>query len=326
MPVPYYEAYTIRPDDLASSKDRWSLPPKKSIPATQVDLHTEVFRQRQSGRTACRELEDCHGPKRQYIDRLIRERNASTTSGHFEVAQLRLERIPKDFGKAADRSSGRNYHARDYKQKDSTRPRQRTVYMHVILQFIGSPNRSPVKIQPEILALRNPNVSYSHRSATPHTPDVLILPRASEEMSPVLPEASHQATLARAHAYTMGRELEVSPASSRYISRGTQTQPILSAHTRPHSDWCSDENTNDDATLGNDPVEDTWTTTSNVEDEMPRKSPSSDDDVVSMGDSASAHESANESTVEESRGIDEYEKPSWFQNLQPGLLLFHFPV
>ena len=42
-----------------------------------------------------------------------------------------------------------------------------------------------------------------------------------------------------------------------------------------------------------------------------------------MGDSAATHDSTNESTENESGGIDEYEKPPWFHNLQPGLLLLH---
>ena len=322
--VPYYEGYTIRPDDLASSEDRWLFPPRKSIPATQEDLHTEVIRQRQSGRTACRELEDCHGPKRQYIDRLIRERNASTSLGHFEVAQLRLERVPKDSGKASTRNSGRNYHARDYKPKDLTKPRQKTVYMHIILLFIKDPNMGLAGIPPDKFAPRNLNVDTSHRSAKPHSTDedIFIPSMSSDDQSPVLPEVNHRPVLARRCTYATGSEQNTSPSSSRYISRGTQT--ALQAHTGSYSDWCSSKDT-DDTTHGDAFAEDTWTTTSNVDKGLPKNSPSSDDEVVSMGDSAVAHEFASESTEEEVRGFDEYEKPPWFQNLQPGAFLVRFP-
>lgn len=320
-PAPYYEGYTVSPDDLASSEERWSFPPKKSIPATQEDLHTEVIRQRHSGRTACRELEDCHGPKRQYIDRLIRERNASTSSGHFEVAQLRLERIPKDSGKASNRNSGRNYHARDYKQRDLTRPRQKTVYMHIILQFIKKPNKGLAGTSQEKFALRSPNVSTSHPSVRHNSPDEdILIPMVSDDQSAILPEASHRPVLARGCAYATGRDQVMSLPSSRYISRGTQT--TLPAHTRPHSDWCSEENT-DDARFGVAPVEDTCTTVINGDEGIPKNPPSISNEVISIADKAAAHEIVSESTKGESRDIDEYEKPAWFQNLQPGLLLPH---
>lgn len=324
-PAPYYEGYTIRPDDLASSEERWSFPPKKSIPATQEDLHTEVIRQRHSGRTACRELEDCHGPKRQYIDRLIRERNAITSSGHFEVAQLRLERIPKDSGKSSNsnRNSGRNYHARDYyKQKDLTRPRQKTVYMHIILQFIKNPNKGLAGTPQQKDALPSPNVSNSHLSVRHNSPDEdMFIPMvSSDDQSAVLPKASHRPILARECAYATGRDRVMSLPSNRYISQGTQT--TLPAHTRPHSDWCSDEDI-DDARLGDAPAEDTCTTVINGDDGIPKNPPSIGDEVISIADTAAAHEIVSESTNEESRDIDEYEKPAWFQNLQPGLSLPH---
>ena len=322
MPLADYEGYTVRPDDLASSEERWSFPPTKSIPATQEDLHTEVIRQRQSGRTACRELEDCHGPKRQYIDRLISERNASTSLGHFEVAQLRLERIPRDSGKSSNRNSGRNYHARDYKQKDSIKPRQKTIYMHIILQFMKNPNRSLADIPPDNFAPRNPNVGNSHLRGRQHTSeeDKFTPSMSSNDQPPLIPGTSQRPILARGYPYTTGNEQVVPTPSSLYNSRGTQT--TFPAHIRPHSDCCSGDNT-DDATFGGASAEDTWTTTTHIEEELPRNSTSSVDEVVSMGDSAATHDSTNESTENESGGIDEYEKPPWFHNLQPGLLLLH---
>lgn len=320
VPVPYYEGYTIRPDDLASSEDRWSFPPKKSIPATQEDLHAEVIRQRQSDRTACRELEDCHGPKRQYIDRLIRERDASTSLGHFEVAQLRLERIPRDSGKASHRNSGRNYHARDYKQKDSMRPRQKTVYMHIILRFMKNPNLGLAQIPQDNFIPRNPNVGNGYRSGGQHTSEdeILLPPVSSNDEPSFLTGAEPRPTQPRGYPYTAAEEQSVSRLLSRYISRGTQT--TFSVHNRPRDDWPTVDAT-DNATFGGGPAEHTWTTTTNIEEEMPRDSPSSDDEVVSIGDSAAAHELANESTMNECRSIDEYEKPPWFQNLQPGMSL-----
>ena len=325
VPFAYYEGYTIRPDDLASSEKRWLLPPKKSIPATQEDLHTEVIRQRQSGRTACRELEDCHGPKRQYIDRLISERNASTALGHFEVAQLRLERIPRDSGKASNRNSGRNHQTRDYKQKDSTKPRQKTIYMHIILQFMKNPNRGLAYIPPDNTAPRKPNVGNSHLSGAQHTSeeDIFIPLGSSNDQPTLMPGTCQRPILARGHPYTIGNEQFLSSSSSRYISRGTQT--TFSGHTRPHNDCCSDDHS-DDAMPCEDSAKDPWTTTTNVEEELPSNSPLSNDEVVSMGDSAAAHESANDSTGGESSGIDEYEKPPWFHNLQPGLLLLHLQI
>ena len=316
VPIPYYEGYTIRPDDLASSGDRWSLPPKKSIPATQEDLHTEVVRQRQSDRTACRELEDCHGPKRLYIDRLIRERNACTSLGHFEVAQLRLDRIPKDYGKASNRNSGRNYHTRDHKQKDSTKPKQRTVYMHVILQFIKNPSRGLAEIPPETFAPNNPNVGHSHRDTRLHASDEdsSVYSISSDYCAPPFPEAPYRPVLARGYPYPIG-EQDCSAPSSR-TSRGTQTALI----NDPHGDHSSDGKL-DDAILGAAVHEDNWTTASSVKEEISQKSPSSDDEIVSMGHATAVHECASQSTEEESRDIDEYEKPPWFQNLQPGLLL-----
>lgn len=320
VPVPYYEAYTIRPDDLTSSEERWLLPPKKSIPATQEDLHAEVIRQRQSGRTACRELEDCHGPKRQYIDRFITERNATTSLGHFEVAQLRLERVPRDSGKASNRNNGRNYHARDYKQKETTKPRQKTVYMHIILQFMKNPNRLLAEVPPVNFAPRSSIDGNSHCSGRQHTSEeqILIPPMSSNDQPSALPGISRRPLLARGCSYNTGNE-PVIPPPGRYISRGTQT--TFQARIWPHSDWCSADNT-DDATLEGAPEEDAWTTTTSVEEETLRDSHSRDDEVVPMGNSAPAYEFANELTEKESRGSDEYEKPPWFQNLQPGLLAY----
>lgn len=320
MPIPYYEGYTVRPDDLASSEERWSLPPKKSIPATQEDLHVEVIRQRQSARTALRELEDCHGPKRQYIDRLIRERDASTSLGHFEVAQLRLERIPRDSGKASHRNSGRNYHSRDYKQKDSTKPRQKTVYMHIILRFIKNSNRNLAPIPQDSLLPCHPKVGNGYRSEGQHISEdeiFLSLIPTNDEPS-VLPGTSQRSTRPRGYHHAAAEDQIVSPPSSRYISRGTQT--TLLVRNRPRDD-CSGVDTTDNAALGGAPTEYTWTTTTEIEEDMPRDLPSSDDEVTSVDDSAAAHESTNESTIDESGSIDEYEKPPWFQNLQPGLLL-----
>ena len=313
VPISYYEGYTIRPDDSASSEDRWEAPPKKSIPATQEDLHAEVVRQRQTGRTACRELEDCHGPKRQYIDRLIRERNASTLLGYFEVALLRLERIPKDSGKASNRNSGHTYQARDYGQNDSTKPRQKTVYMHIILRYTKDPNKSLDERLPDDFALRNQNVDSSRRRHSSDG-DVFVPPTFSDECS-MLPVTSQRPILAREYPYTTGIERVVSPLSSRYISRGTQT--TFPAHARPYSDGYCGENT-DDETLRGDTVEDTWSTTTKTEEHIPRNSTSDDDELASMRDSAVAYD-----FVDGSRGTDEYEKPPWFRNLQPGLLLLH---
>lgn len=318
--VPYYEGYTIRPDDLVSSEARWSLPAMKSIPATQEDLHTEVIRQRQSGRTACRELEDCHGPKRLYIDRLIRERNAGTSLGYFEVAQLRLERNPRDSAKISERNSGRNCHARDYKQKDPTKSRQKTVYMHIILQFVKSPNRSFDGRQPDDFAPRDPYVG-DRRSGTLHTleEDDYVSPMSSIEPC-VLPGTSQRPMLARGYPYTTGNKQAIPPQSSRYISRGTQT--TFPARTRPQSDACGVDNTEDPA-LGDTAADDSGAATIGVEEIMPGKSPSSDEEVVATGDSAAAHQLANGSTEQEGRAADEYEKPTWFQNLQPGQSLHH---
>lgn len=322
VPIPYYEGYTIRPDDLASSEARWDHPPKKSIPATQEDLHTEVIRQRQSGRTACRELEDCHGPKRQYIDRLIRERNASTSLGHFEVAQLRLERIPRDSGR---RNSGRNYHARDFKQKDPTKPRQKTVYMHIILQFMGNSHWRLSETPPDNFAPRNPKVSNSNGGGMQYAPERanVVSPISSEDQPCLLSENSQRPILARGYPYTMANEQICSPPSSRYISRGTQTASPL--NTSPNSDWCGGGNA-DHTTSGSASPDDTWTTTTSMEDEMPRNSSSSDDEVVSITDAAAAHGFLNDSIDKESKSIDEYEKPPWFNNLQPGLLLLHLQI
>ncbi|CAD6589309.1 MAG: hypothetical protein ASARMPRED_004000 [Alectoria sarmentosa] len=325
VPVPYYEAYTIRPDDLASSEERWSLPPKKSIPATQEDLHTEVIRQRQSDRTACRELEDCHGPKRQYIDRLISERDSSTSLGHFEVAQLRLERIPRESGKAFNRNSGRNNHARDYKQRDFAKPRQKTVYMHIILQFMNYPKRSLAQIPPDNFAPRNPNVGNGYRSGGEPTleDDVLIPLISSYDQPSVILETSQRPTQPRGYPYTPADEQIVWPPSSRYVSRGTQTN--FPVHATPPGDWSSADTT-EDAMLGDTLTEETWTAANDVEQEMPRTSPCSDDEVVSIGNSVVAFESTVESSEEESRGINDYEKPPWFQNLQPGLLFLKLSI
>ena len=320
IPIPLYEAYTIRPDNFASSEYRWSLPLKDPLPVTQESLHTEVISQRQSGRTACRELEDCHGPKRQYIDRLISERNASTALGYFEVAQLRLERIPKDSVKGSNRN-GRSYHARSYKQKDSTKPRQKTLSMHIILQFVKNPSRSCAEIPPSNLTTHDMDSRNEQHIALARTTDEdsFIVPMSSNDQSHILPGTSNRPVLARGHSYRAGNEQATSFIPSRYISQGTQT--TLSMSPRPHSDWCSDENDND-ATLGNASLGDNWTTAaSSVEEETLMLSSSSDDEVISMGDSAAAHEFPDGSTEEELKGIDEYEKPPWFQNLQPGLLL-----
>lgn len=317
VPVPYYEGYTIKPDDIASSEKRWSFPPKMSIPVAQEDLHTEVIRHRQSGRTACRELEDCHGPKRQYIDRLIMERNASTSEGHFEVAQLRLERIPRDSGKASNRSGGRNYHTHDYKQKDSTKPKLKTVYMHIILQFVKDPSRSRTEIAPDKNAPCNPNVGKIHSNERQDSSEDFFTAPISSIDQPSLLHGPNQRPIHK-HSYITEKEQIISPSSSRYISRGTQTTSL--EHTKPNTD----ENT-EDAPPGGASGEDNRATNANVEDEMPRCSPSSDDEIVSTSDSPATRESENETTGKEAKGTDEYEKPPWFQNLQPGLLLLHVP-
>ena len=320
LSIPYYEGYTIKPDDSASNEDRWSIPPIKSIPATQEDLHTEVIRHRQSGRTACRELEDCHGYKRQFIDKFIKERSASTSLGHFEVAQLRLERIPKDSGKASNRSTGRNSHTRDKKQKDLTKPRQKTVYMHIILQLIRDPSRGVTSIPQETLAPRNPNVGNSHSSARLYSTDgdTITTPMSSDDQSPVAPEASRRPALARGCTYATGSEHSRSLPSTHYITRSTQT--TLPVNSRPRKD-CSNEENEDDATQVETSAEDIGTTTKNLNEGMPQNSPSSDDEVISVCDSMVSHGSAIEFTEEESKSVGEYEKPPWFQNLQPGLLL-----
>lgn len=320
VPVARYEGYTIKPDDIASSEKRWSLPLKKSIPATQEDLHAEVIRQRQSERTACRELEDCHGPKRQYIDRLIMERNASTSLGHFEVAQLRLERIPRESRKASNRSGSRNYDTHDYKQKDSMRPKLKTVYMHIILQFMKNPSRSPAETVPDNYAPCNPSDGEIYHSDRPNTSEEAFF---TAPISPIdqpfqLHGSSQRPIQAREHPYVTEDEQVTSPSPRRYVSRGTQT--TSPAHAEPQNDDIAD-----DAPPGDASSEESCATYTNVEDGMPRSSPSSDDEVVSTRDSPATSESENESTGKESKGIDEYEKPPWFQNLQPGLLLLHIP-
>lgn len=315
-----YEGYTIKPDDIASSEKRWSLPPRKPIPATQEDLHTEVIRQRQSGRTACRELEDCHGPKRQYIDRLIMERNASTSLGHFEVAQLRLERIPRESRRAYNRSGGRNYDTHDYKHKESTKPKLKTVYMHIILQFMKNASRSLVETASDNYAPRNPSVGETYHGERQNTSeeDFSTAPITPIHQPPLLHVSSQRPTQAREYRYTTDDEQSVSPSPSCYISRGTQT--ASPAHAKLQTDEIAD-----DAPPGDASSEESCVTYTNVEEGIPRSSPSSDDEVVSTRDSPATSESENESTGKESKGIDEYEKPPWFQNLQPGLLLLHIP-
>ena len=325
VPMPHYEAYTIRPDDLVSSEERWSSPPMKSIPATQEDLHTEVINQRQSGRTACRELEDCHGPKRQYIDRLIRERNTCTSLGHFEVAQLRLERIPRDSVKVPNRNSGRSYHARDYKHRDPTKPRQKTVYMHIILQYMENPNRSPVPTAPGNATRCNASVDNSYRSGRQHTSeeDSLISPIRPDNQPSLLPVIVQRRGLAGGYPYTARNE-QISPlSSSLYISRGTQTSSP--EHTGFHSDCCSGDN-NDDSKPGITPAGSIGATITDVEHEMPSSSHSSGDEIASMGNLAAAPEYVDEFAEKEPRSANGYEKPPWFQNLQPGLFLFRLQI
>ena len=320
VPVPYYEGYTVKPDDIASSERRWSCPLRMSIPVAQEDLHTEVIRERQSGRTACRELEDCHGPKRQYIDRLIMERNASTSLGHFEVAQLRLERIPRESGKSSNRSGGRNYHGHDYKQKESTKSKLKTVYMHIILQFMKDPNpsRGIAEIAPDNSAPCNPNVGKIQSSERQDSSeeDLFTAPISPIDQSSLL-HGPNQRPIHK-YSYITEKEQIITPSSSRYTSRGTQT--ISTEHTKPNTD----ENT-DDLPPGGASSEDNRATNTNVEEEMPRCSPASDDEIVSTSDSPATRESEIESTGKEAEGVDEYEKPPWFQNLQPGLLLLHVP-
>lgn len=316
--VSYYEGYTIKPDDIASSEKRWSHPPRISIPVAQEDFHTEVIRQRQSGRTACRELEDCHGPKRQYIDRLIMERNTSTSLGRFEVAQLILERIPRDSGKASNRSGGRNYHTHDYKQKESTKPKLKTIYMHIILLFVKDPGLGLDEVAPDNNVPCNPNVGKIQSSKRQDSleEDTFTDPIASIHQRYLLDRPNERPV--HKYSYITEEEQITSPSSSRYISRGTQT--TSPEHTKPNTD----ANT-DDLPPGGASGEDNRATNTDVEDEMPRCSLSSDDEVISTSDFPATHESENESTGEETKGTDEYEKPPWFQNLQPGLLLLHLP-
>ena len=318
--MPHYEAYTIRPDDLVSSEERWSSPPMKSIPATQEDLHTEVISQRQSGRTACRELEDCHGPKRQYIDRLIRERNTCTSRGHFEVAQLRLERIPRDSVKASNGNSGRSYHARDYKHRDPSKPRQKTVYMHIILQYMENPNRSPVPPAPGNSTRCNASVNDSYRSGRQHTleEDSLISPIHPDNQPSLLPVNKQRPGLAGRYPYTARNEHIVSFSSSLYISRGTQTSSP--EHSGLHSDCCSGDN-NDISTPGITPAGSIGATITDVEQEFSNSSHSSGDEIAATANFAAAPKCVDELAEKESTSANGYEKPPWFQNLQPGLFL-----
>ena len=325
--MPHYEAYTIRPDDLVSSEERWSSPPMKSIPATQEDLHTEVISQRQSGRTACRELEDCHGPKRQYIDRLIRERNTCTSLGHFEVAQLRLERIPRESVKASNRNSGRSYHARDYKHRDPTKPRQRTVYMHIILQYMENHNRSPVPPASGNPTRCNASVQNSYRSGRQHTPeeDSLISPIHPDNQPFLLPVpvTVQRPGLAGGYPYTAKNEQIPPLSSSFYISRGTQTSSP--EHTGFYSDCCSGNN-NDNSTPGITPGGSIGATITDVEHEIPNSSHSSGDEIASMGNFAAVPECVDEFAEKELMSANGYEKPPWFQNLQPGLFLLRLHI
>ena len=324
MSASYYEGYTIRPNDLAYREGRWSLPHTKPIPATQEDLHTEVIRQRQSDRTACRELEDCHGRKRQYIDRLIWERNASTSLGHFEVAQLRVERIPQDSGKTFDRNGSRVYHARDYKPKDLTKPRQKTLYMHIILQFMKHPNKSSADPSSNDPARSNLDVSNIHDSNKTRVvdEDTPLSSVSSDDRSRVSSGTNRRPLLARRHPYRIGDEQKGPSVSTSYISQGTQTTPPI--HTGPHCNCCNG-GLIDDMTFGNVPSEDTLSgTTINEEHESSGNSPSADDEVVFIDDTRVAHEFTNEPTEEESMSSNEYEKPPWFHNLRPGLLPLHF--
>ena len=325
VPVPHYEAYTIRPHDLVSSEERWSSPPMKPIPATQEDLHTEVIRQRQSGRTACRELEDCHGPKRQYIDRLIRERNTCTSVGHFEVAQLRLERIPRDSVKVSDRNNSRNYHARDYKHRDPTKPRQKTVYMHIILQFMENPNRSLVPQASGNRARFNASVDNSYRSGRQHTleGDFLSSPIHPDNQSSVLPVIVQRPALAGGYRCPARNEQNSPLSSSLYISRGTQTSSP--EYTGLHSD-CYSGDDNDISTPGIIPAGRIGATVNDVEQELPNSSHSSGDEIASTRNSAAAPEFVDELAEKESRSANGYEKPPWFQNLQPGLFLFRLQI
>ena len=325
VPMPHYEAYTIRPDDLVSSEERWSSPPMKSIPATQEDLHTEVISQRQSGRTACRELEDCHGPKRQYIDRLIRERNTCTSVGHFEVAQLRLERVPRDSVEASNRNSGRSYHARDYKHRDPTKPRQKTVYMHIILQYMENPNRSPVTPAPGNSTRCNASVDDSYRSGRQHTlEEGSLIPSIHPDNQPsVLSVNVQRPGLVRRYPYTARNEQRLPLSSSLYVSRGTQTSSP--EHSGIHSDYCSGGN-NDISTPGITPSGSIGATSADVEQELPNSSHSSDDEIASMEDSPAAPEYVDELAEKDSTSANGYEKPPWFQNLQPGLFLFRLQI
>ena len=325
VPIPHYQAYTIRPDDLVSSEERWSSPPMKSIAATQEDLHTEVIRQRQSGRTACRELEDCHGPKRQYIDRLIRERNTCTSLGHFEVAQLRLERIPRDSVKASNRNSGRNYHSRDYKHRDPTKPRQKTVYMHIILQYMKNPNRTLVPPAPGNPVRYNSSVNNSYRSGRQHTleEDFLISPIHPDNQPSELPVIVQRPGLAGGYPYTARNEQDFPLSSSYYISRGTQTSSP--EHTGLHSDCCSGDD-NDNSAPGSIPAGSIGATVTDVEQELHNSSHSSGDEIASTGNFAAAPECVDELAETESRSANGYEKPPWFQNLQPGMFLFRLQI
>ena len=325
VPMPHYEAYTIRPDDLVSSEERWSSPPMKSIPATQEDLHTEVINQRQSGRTACRELEDCHGPKRQYIDRLIRERNTCTSRGHFEVAQLRLERIPRDSVKASNRNSGRSYHARDYKHRDPTKPRQKTVYMHIILQYMEDPNRSPVPPAPGNSTRCNASVNDSYRSGKQHTleEDSLISPIHPDNQPSLLPVNRQRPDLAGRYPYTARNAHTFPLSSSLYISRGTQTSSP--EHSELHGDCCSGDN-DDISTPGITPAGSIGATITDVEQELPNSSHSSGDEIAATGNFAAAPECVDELVEKESTSANGYEKPPWFQNLQPGIFLFRLQI
>lgn len=147
-----YEGYDIVPKESQpdESKGRWHLAHTISMPATQPDLEHLVRKQSLSRCTASQMMYDnrMQGSKRAHIYHIIRDRDTEKPDRTHELAFLKLER--------------------DRKQKDSRRPKKKTLSMQIILECKTRPHDRISLAAPGSLAPQGPASASGGLSPTNH--------------------------------------------------------------------------------------------------------------------------------------------------------------
>lgn len=280
-----YEVYRITPVGSESSEERWSFAHKTMEPATQGDLRKEVMRQRNSGRSAWDEYSDLRGPKRDYIQRLVKKRNATFSGGHYEVAGLKLE---QEFSKDVGRGISRNHGRRGLKK--------RTISMTVILECIIHARNKLSRVLPEATAAQSGRdeklypVDSNHHAESQTAVPIKYRNRGSlgihwsdQQQLPVQVVPPH----------SIDRQHNNPVISCQYTSRGTQTSLGSTHFMDPAVKYMAGFDTQ----IGEHIHEDRL---------------NSDDDATSFeNESVAESQSRNTLLGEGIEGPIEYQKPPW---------------